>query len=241
MYPRSTGQRTSLAMHARSNVPSITASDSLPLLTRGNSVASSSSSVNTDMASYLDGMHTLESVDGVLQVPDIRQPYADLICPFQILDCEEAFSDIRSWKIHIFSHFLGHACPVTASCFLCEKVFDQTPLDDPARAWNEMLLHMATEHFRGMGQRLATVRTDFALMRWMFHRRIITSAQFNRTQLLPRPTVLAESTGQVANMPEAPMAPSHTPSLSPLVEQSDVYTVQASPRRERTPRSRRRP
>lgn len=228
-------------MHARSDVLSTTASDNPPLLTRGNSIASSVSSADTDMVSYLDGMRTLESIDGVLQVPDTRQPHADLICPFQILDCEEAFNDIGLWKTHIFSHFRGHACPVTASCFLCERVFDQSPFDHPARAWNEMLLHMATEHFRGMGQRLATVRTDFTLMRWMYVRRIITPAQFKRTQLLSIPTVLAESTGEVVNMPEAPMVPSPTPSLSPPVEQSDVYTTQASSRQGRRPRSRRRP
>ena len=241
MYPRSIGQRTSIAVHARSDVPSTTASDNLPLLTRGNSIASSISSADTDLASALDGMRTLESVDGVLQVPDISRPHADLICPLQILDCEETFNDVRLWKTHVFAHFRGHPCPETATCFLCERVFDQSPIDHPARAWNEMLSHMATEHFRGMGQRLATVRTDFRLMRWMYNRRIITPAQFRRTQLLSRPTVLAESTGEVVSMPEAPMAPSPVSSSSPPVEQSDVYTVQASPRRGRTPRSRTRP
>ena len=178
---------------------------------------------------------------GTLRVPEPNQPQADLICPLQILDCEESFNDIRLWKTHIFTHFRGHPCPETATCFLCERVFDQSPIDHPARAWNEMLSHMATEHFRGMGQRLATVRTDFRLMRWMYNRRIITPAQFRRTQLLSRPTVLAESTGEVVSMPEAPMAPSPVSSSSPPVEQSDVYTVQASPRRERTPRLRTRP
>ncbi|ERF76957.1 hypothetical protein EPUS_02669 [Endocarpon pusillum Z07020] len=239
MYPRSIGQRTSIAVHARSDVPSTTASDNIPQLTRGDSSASSISSADTDLASALDGMRILESVDGVLQVPDTSRPHADLICPWQILDCEETFNDIRVWKTHVFAHFRGHQCPETATCFLCERVFDQSPRDDSARAWNEMLSHMATEHFRGMGQRLATIRIDFNLMRWMYNRRIITPVQFRATQLLPRPTVLAESTGEVVNMPEAPMAPSPaSPSSSPPVEQSDVYTVQASPRRERRPRSR---
>ncbi|KAF7509388.1 hypothetical protein GJ744_008111 [Endocarpon pusillum] len=237
MYPRSIGQRTSIAVHARSDVPSTTASDNPPRLTRGNSIASSTSSADTDLASALDGMRILESVDGVLQVPDTTRPHADLICPFQILDCEETFNDIGLWKTHIFAHFRGHPCPETATCFLCERVFDQSPHDQPARAWNEMLSHMATVHFRGMGQRLATVRTDFRLMRWLYNRRIITDAQYSRTQMLPRPTVFAESMGEVVNMPEAPVAPSPA-SPSPPVEQSDVYTAQASSRRERAARSR---
>jgi len=241
MYSRSTGQRTSIAVHARSEALSTTASDNVPSLTRGLSNASSTASADTDFASALDGMRTLESVDGMLQVPVMDHPHADLICPFQILDCEEPFDDIRLWKTHIFSHFRGHPCPVTATCFLCERVFDQSRDDHPARAWNEMLSHMAAVHFHGMGQRLATVRTDFALMRWMYNRRIITPAQFRRTQMVPVPTVLPESTDEIVNMPEAPMAPPPAPQLSGSIAENDVYTVQASGRRERRTRANRRP
>lgn len=240
MYQRSTGQRTSIAVHTRSDALSTTASDNVPSLTRGLSNASSTASADTDFASALDGFQTLESVDGVLQVPITHHPHADLICPFQILDCEEPFSDVRLWKTHIFSHFRGRPCPVTATCFLCERVFGQTRADDPARAWNEMLSHMAAVHFRGLGQRLATVRTDFALMRWMYNRRIITPAQFRRTQMVPLPTVLAETNSEIVNMPEAPMAPPLAPSVFGPSAQDEVFTVQASPRRERRTRSNRR-
>lgn len=239
MYPRSTGQRTSLAVHTRSEAPSnsTTASEIIPSLTRGNSDVSSVGSAETDFASALDGMRTLESVNGVLQVPVTTRPLADLICPFQILDCEESFNDNGQWKTHIFSHFRGKPCPVTATCFLCERVFDQTTEDHPARAWNEMLNHLATEHFRGMGERLATVRTDFVLMRWMYTRHIITPAQFKRTQMLPLPIVFPESAGDIVNMPEAPMAPPPTPSVSDVgAGRNEIYTIQASPRRERRTR-----
>lgn len=233
MYERSTGQRTSIAVHARSEAPSTTASDNVPPLTRGNSNASSTGSAETDCASALDGMRTLESVDGVLQVPETNRPLADLICPFQILDCEEPFNDIRQWKIHIFAHFRGHPCPVTATCFLCARVFDQSREDDPARAWNEMLSHMAVEHFRGLGQGLATVRPDFTLMRWMYTRRIITPAQFRRSQMIPVPMVLPESAGDIVNLPEAPAPPPPASSVSSSQGQGEVYTVQASRRRQR--------
>ena len=154
----------------------------------------------------------------ILQVPEEIRPHTFLVCPFQILDCEEAFNDIILWKTHIFWHFRRHVCPRTASCFLCERVFDQSPFDDPARAWNEMLSHMVIKHSRVIGQRLATVRTDFTLMRWMYNRRIITVTQFRSIQLLSIPTTLAESTGEVVNMPKASIAPSPTPSLSPPVK-----------------------
>jgi hypothetical protein len=241
MYQRSTGQRTSIAVHARSEALSTTASENVPSLTRGNSNASSAGSADTDFASALDGMRPLESVDGVLQIPVTNHPHADLICLFQILDCEEAFDDVRQWKIHIFSHFRSHPCPVTAACFLCREVFDQTEHDHPARAWNEMLSHVATVHFRGMGQRLATVRTDFCLMRWMYNRGIITPAQFRRTQMVAVPTVLPESAGDIVSMPEAPMAPPSSPPASVWSTQGEVYTTQASPRRERRRRMSRRP
>lgn len=241
MYPRSTGQRTSLAVHAQSEATSTTASDNVPRLTRGNSSASSVESADTDIASDLNGMHTLESVDGVLQVPTIAHPQARLFCPFHILDCETSLNEIREWKTHVFSHFRGVPCPVTATCFLCERTFEQSENDDPARAWNEMLSHMAAVHFRGLGQRLATVRTDFSLMRWMYNRRIITSAQFKRTQSVSVPVVLPESRGDVVNMPEAPVPPSAPPVAPVSGEHADVYTTQASSRRDRRLRSHRRP
>jgi hypothetical protein len=156
-----------------------TASNLVPPMSSGETNPSSAGSADTGLASALDGMDVLESLDGILEVPDRYLPQADLICPFQILDCEESFSDIRLFKIHVFSHFRGQPCPTSATCFLCEAKFVQTEEDDAARAWNEMLSHLAYDHFR-RGQRIATVRTNFGLMRWMYARRIITDAQFER-------------------------------------------------------------
>ena len=241
MHERSTGQRTSLAVHAQSEDPSTTASDNVPRLTRGNSSASSVGSADTGIASDLSGMPTLESVDGVLQIPATAHPHADLICPFQILDCEESLHDIRDWKTHVFSHFRGRPCPVTATCFLCERTFHQSEDDDAALAWNEMLNHMARVHFRGLGQRLATVRTDFRLMRWMFNRRIITTEQFRRTQSAPIPIVLPGSRDDVVSMPEAPVPPPAPAVASASGVHTGLYTMQASSRRDRRSGLHRRP
>ena len=246
MNPRSISHRTLLAVQARSesSIVSTTASGAIPSLTRGHSEASSADSAVTDLASALDGMELLESHDGVLEVPDTYRPRADLICPFQILDCEESFSDILLFKTHVFSHFRGQPCPKRASCLLCGDRFAQTEQDHPARAWNEMLSHLANEHYR-QGQRLATVRTDFELMRWMYTRRLITDAQFKRTQLCPRPAVVPRyagaRAGELLNTPEAPMVPGWArPTMVGSVGYRDEpYTTQGGQRADRR-RTRRR-
>ena len=110
---------------------------------------------------------------------------ADLLCPFQILDCEEAFCRIRRFKAHVIAHFRSHALPKRANCFLCDQIFTQKEHDDVSRAWNEMLSHLALDHYY-RGQRLSTVRTDFALMRWMYTRRLLSDTQMNKLQLLPK-------------------------------------------------------
>jgi hypothetical protein len=258
MNSRITGPRTSLAVRtllSESSAISTTASVAIPPLTRGNSDASSAGSADTGLASALDGMNLLESHDGVLRVPERYLPDADLICPFQILDCEETFSDVRLFKTHVFFHFKGQACPTNATCFLCGVKFSQTEQDDVARAWNEMLSHLAMDHFR-RGQRLGTVRADFDLMRWMYSRRIITDAQFKRLQLCPRPTLApafpGAQEGEIVNAPQVPMAP---PSMLPRAQRRSrlgptmgaggrpdaAFTVQAGRRADRRSRTMRRP
>lgn len=212
MSARSTGRGTSVVVHTSESdslsVQSTTATGAVPALTRGNSTASSAGSADTGLASALDNISLLSTHNGVLEAPNRYLPNADLICPFQILDCEVAFSDIRLWKNHVFFHFKGHPCPKTATCFLCDKSFMQRREDRPDRAWNEMLSHLANDHYR-RGQRLATVRTDFSLMRWMYNRRIITDAEFKRTQLCPVPRLQMAGSrlSEVVNVPEAPAPP----------------------------------
>ena len=254
MYARSTGQRSSVAVHARSEIDSIsiastTATEAIPPLTRGNSIRSSTDSADTDLASALDGVRLLESRDGVLALPDTHVPNADLICPFQILDCEDTFSDMIIFKTHVFSHFRGHPCPEIAACFLCDARFAQSKQDHAARAWNEMLSHLANDHYRH-GERLAVVRTDFHLMRYMFARRIVSDAQFKRTQMCPVPVVMPASASalgreEIVNVPRAPTVPPPRPNATVLAvgavgHQNEPFTVQAGSRRERRNRTARR-
>jgi len=217
--------------------------DAVPPLTRGTSTASSvASSLDTGLASSIlgDG-YTLESQDGILTVPFRYQEDADLLCPFQILDCDRVFAEIVPFKMHVFSHFRGHELPAVAACFLCDAKFVQHPDDDRALAWNTMLSHMVHEHFR-QGQHLATVRTDFSLMRWMFSKRIINEDQFSRTQMMPIPIMLPRASNfrrEVRNLSEAPRPPSApTPPavlahFASVGHQDESYTVNAGRRSER--------
>ena len=219
-----------------------TATGAIPALTHGSSSGSSAGSADTGIASALDGGYLLESHEGVLSRPDRAQPDADLLCPFQILDCDSVFADIRDFKIHVFSHFNGYNAPDSACCFLCDLRFSERPEDQGARAWNEMLSHMANAHFR-QGERLATVRTDFALMRWMYSRRIISDAQFKRTQLCALrtrlPSAAASRSQDVLDLPVAPTPPlapaipHHALSAASVGHQNEAFFVNASRRRER--------
>lgn len=191
----------------------------------------------------LPGGYILESHDGVLTLPFRFDPNADLLCPFQILDCDETFSDVKEFKRHVFSHFRGHPLPTFATCFLCGNRYTQTAEDDDAWAWNNMLGHMAHEHFR-QGQQLATIRTDFTLMRWMYDRKIISDHHFKRTQLCPLPTLLPSANNgspEILHIPLAPSPPispqrsSSTPTLptTAIAYQSQPYVVFAGGRTER--------
>ena len=186
-----------------------TTTDVVPPLTRDTSTdRSERSSIDTGNASSVLGEgYMLESRDGVLAVPSRYHIDADLLCPFQILDCEHVFEDVVHFKMHVFWHFRGHELPTHATCFLCDAKYANRPEDDAAFSWNTMLSHMVHEHFR-KGQQLATVRTDFVLMRWMYSRRIISDAQFKRTQLLPIEIVLpaGRSRRRPAEVPRAPSA-----------------------------------
>lgn len=197
----------------------------VPALTRGSSISSSgSSAMHTDVASALQGGFVLDSDDGILTLPSTHQePFADLLCPFQILDCIETFSNVRDFKTHVFSHFRGHPLPSSASCFLCEAKFEQTPEDDQALAWNRMLAHMAHDHFRH-GQEFGTLRPDFVLMRWMYDRKIISDHHFKRSQTCPLPTIFPAATRRASEITDlvTPEAPSPPLAASPTSTVSDT-------------------
>jgi len=109
---------------------------------------------------------------------DSSSSLADLICPFQILHCDQEFHTIREWKTHVFSHFLGQPCPRHAICFACDREFSQEINNDSSQAWNEMLSHLAQVH---SPLHQACLWPDFDLMRWMHSRNLISTTQLRMT------------------------------------------------------------
>jgi len=214
------------------SMTSSTLTDRVPGLTRGSSIASTdASAMQTDVASALQGGFVLDSDDGVLTRPGYDELEADLLCPFQILDCVETFSSIREFKMHVHSHFRGRQLPTFATCFLCEEKFEQTPEDEPALAWNNMLGHMCNDHFR-RGQEFGTMRADFALMRWMYDRKIISDHCFKRAQIRPVPIILPAATRRTSEVssivpPEAP-SPPNASSLSSVTSDVSVWPRRSS-------------
>lgn len=200
----------------------------VPPLTRASSLSSSEASATlTDEASAIQNGFILRSDDGDLSPAQLQEPDADLLCPFQILDCDLLFSSIRNFKIHVFSHFRGHPLPQTATCFLCTANFHQTADDDQALAWNRMLSHMAHDHFR-KEQETGVMRPAFPLMRWMYDRKIIDEEYFKRAQLCPEPVLLptaihrrlSQASSRLETLPEAPSPPEPESPSSSSIESS---------------------
>ena len=219
--------------------------DMAPPLTRGNSNASSPSDLGTDVVSVVDGGFVLESQNGILVLPNRLLPGADLLCPFQVLDCQVVFADVVEFKSHFFSHFRGHHLPQYATCFLCGVAFFQPPERDPSLIWNNMLDHMIYDHFRA-GEDMAVIKADVALMRYMWNRGLVSHAQLKRSQLIPEPIRLPGSLYHFHRrnqVPEVPMAPPATPPVSVLAHlnqsigtYSEAVVINAGRRAERRQR-----
>lgn len=242
------------------SMPSSTLSEYIPSLTRGSSFNSSHGTTRTDRLRTVQGEFVLDNDNdndnGTCNFQPSSDPRSDddLLCPFQILDCCETFSDVREFKTHVFSHFHGHSLPKSATCFLCSRNFQQTDTQDLAQAWNDMLSHLANDHFR-RGQEYGTMRADFALMRWMYDRKIISDHVFKRTQTCPITTVFPAGSRRPSEVnsiiPEAPSPPSGSSVVSTIPESvtwpsrstysTQTYVTFAGPRTERRRRDSTRP
>ena len=195
MYPRSVGQRTSVAVHSSASsvaysrpasyIASSTASAALPHLT--SSIPSATSSRSAASTANADFLHEARLLDvssddeNLLILPEQHlQPNPDYPCVFEALRCEKKFEDASTWMMHVFSHFHGHQPPSSAKCCLCDASFNDNGVNG---AWIMCLKHLARFHFR-LGHTLATARPDFDTYRWMFTRRIIDMKTFSSLQLI---------------------------------------------------------
>lgn len=182
----------------------------VPSLTSEISSRTSHSDALTELAQHIRLKYVLDSEpDTVSTESGWDDSSARYPCVFQILDCEKQLHDIVSYKIHVFSHFGGHALPQHISCFICDKQYHQHDGHDNAHAWNLVLDHIVEQHFDG-SQLVNFIRPHLSLMRWMYSRRLIDDHQLKRAQMCPVPTVLhsvATAESAEAHLPEAPIAP----------------------------------
>lgn len=239
---------TVVHVHSEYDLESM-ATDSMPALTRGNSVASNWSVASTDRASIVDGGFVMQSVDGILTSSPRMRPRGDLLCPFQVLECNETCTEVVEFKMHVFSHFRGHPLPPFAPCFICGHNFPVEDGDDSSMAWNNMLAHMAYEHYRSQtGPETCVIKPDIALMRYLWNKEVITDAQFTRAQLEAPETSIRgayheeDSHGRI---PEAPMPPLSTSMptgvrryAQSVGSSTEPYVVNAGRRQDRRQRDR---
>jgi hypothetical protein len=153
------------------------ASDLVPALVSegAQSMSTSTDSVNTGLASVLGGVNLLDEVDeGILVAPATTVPDTYYVCIFHLLDCQVAFHDVETWRIHMLSHFRGHASPTKAQCPYCPWKTSHAKRDE---AWNRMLTHVSTSHSLKAGS-VEQARPDFDLFKFLWNRRIISDVQY---------------------------------------------------------------
>jgi hypothetical protein len=106
-----------------------------------------------------------------------------LLCPLSVLlDCHVAPPTVDELIRHALSHFgpLVPEMPLPVRCFHCPIRFGRQSHHDtgPARAWGDMLKHIATEHYQNGKRRMPNIFIpDPPLVRWMYERKLVTEYQ----------------------------------------------------------------
>ncbi|KAI9836016.1 MAG: hypothetical protein M1837_003534 [Sclerophora amabilis] len=149
----------------------------VPSLTTESSLASSPTDSDPDRpidAATIDGYPLLECENGALVLPTL--PPARLECPFNFIGCYLTFTSFGAWLAHSTSHFGDNLPPVHAICCLCDMTFHAPA--DPVKCWEARMRHVAQHHKRGLS--LSTARPDFALIRYLREKELISERDHNR-------------------------------------------------------------
>ncbi|PGG98378.1 hypothetical protein AJ79_08886 [Helicocarpus griseus UAMH5409] len=195
----------------------------VPTLTHSTASISLSESIGTNAENNLPVQHVLEDDgDGNLIAPP-ENPLTRIghSCFFHTLDCNQSFTDLDEWKIHVLSHFQLRPPPNTARCPACPY---STSDSCHGVAWRSMLTHLAEQHLT-QGYSIRNTCPDFETMRHLYSFNIITQEQLRLLQL-----------------PAAPRRPGYSPNLDSVRanvgSSDDPCFVHASRRRERRMRGR---
>lgn len=148
------------------------ASQDLPALTRGVSVATRSVSTSVGTR-QLNRPRILElGPGGALVLPPLIEPRV-LECPFHQLFCLLTFSNTEDWISHSLEHFKNVPPPRENKCCFCPEEFR---CSTGVRSWRQRMWHIAFHH--QLGHRLATARPDFELFRYLWNHRLIDDAEY---------------------------------------------------------------
>lgn len=145
--------------------------DSLPSLANTIRTAETGMSVSTAFGeTHLPTLVRLEEEDDALVDRRPSQPSSVYLeCAFWFLECVEVFQTIPEWKTHCLSHFHRNAPPTSAMCPLCAATFSGRD------AWDQRMNHVyEIHHSHGYG--LEGSRPDFALVTWLWKKRVIDDA-----------------------------------------------------------------
>ncbi|KAL1992737.1 hypothetical protein VTN49DRAFT_3493 [Thermomyces lanuginosus] len=220
----------SAVIHNSRPGPGSSARSVAPSLSDG-SLSPGSSSVDTQLVADMEVINILESdAEGNLIAPSGSHsilPHATTVyhCLFHTLLCDFQHRHVDVWKKHVLSHFRGRPFYPHAVCPWCARDY-YSPQISPERAWNDMLDHVAHDHFE-RGHSLAATRVSFELMQYLYRNKLITDDQLRTIQLVP-----------------APDSPAYHPLQEPVRASvgsaNEPFCSLYSPRRERRMRAERR-
>ena len=96
-----------------------------------------------------------------------------LECPFNWLSCTRTFSEMDDWFIHSITHFKPAGPPIHSNCCFCDARFQG---QNGLQTWACRLQHVACHH--QLGHRLAHARPDFAMHKYLWQNRLISTAVY---------------------------------------------------------------
>lgn len=171
------------------------------------STRSSTGSVPTSVgARQIESQRRLEiGPDDALTVPPFRTQRI-LECPFNLMFCFMAFSNLEEWIAHSLTHFSRISPSPSNICCFCEQTF-RYPTGQ--QSWRERMQHVALHH--QLGSKLAHARPDFELFDYLWRNKVILTAEYKDL----KGNSINRTTAAVSAYPSPPISPT---------ERSLVYT-----------------
>lgn len=114
--------------------------------------------------------------DDLLVIPPISQRL-QLECPFSFLDCLRSFGNFEDWWEHSLTHFGQWGPPSSSRCCFCDMQFSAAT---GRECWKKRMEHVTVHH--KLGDRLAHARPDFGMFKYLWDKKLISSAEYKDLQ-----------------------------------------------------------